>query len=83
MAKINYSEINVKAATITGALVGFLCWVFGSLIGFTNISMYGFVGYYMIGYAGFAVLYLIFLIVIGAIIGLLIAMIYNWALKLK
>lgn len=87
MAKISYPEINVKAAIIAGAVLGFLFWVFGLGIGFASMPMYGFMGgmmgYYMVGYAGFVVVYFISLIVIGAILGLLIAIAYNWALKLK
>lgn len=87
MVKVNYSAINVKAATITGAVVGFIFWIFGLAMGFTSMPMYGFMngmmGYYMAGYAGFVGLYFLSLIIIGAIIGLLIAVIYNWALKLK
>jgi hypothetical protein len=87
MAKISYPEINVKAAIITGGFLGLLFWLVGLTMGFAGMPMYGFMsgmmGYYMVGYSSFVGVYFIFLIVIGAILGLLIAMAYNWALKLK
>ncbi|MDE2217305.1 MAG: hypothetical protein KGJ87_09135 [Planctomycetota bacterium] len=83
-----FSQINVRAATITGAAVGLLCWLFGAGIGFASMPMYGFVsggmmGYYMMGYSGYAVLYLITLGIVGALVGAIIGFVYNWALRLK
>lgn len=84
MAKISYSEINVKAATITGAVIGFLAW----LIMFPWYTMTGFGSYgvmgYMMGYFStvFSPLSVIVSIICGAIAGVIIAVMYNWALKL-
>jgi len=83
-----FSQINVRAAAITGAVVGGACWLLGAGIGFGGMPMYGFVsggmmGYYMMGYSGYAVLYLIALGIIGAIVGAIIGIVYNWALRLK
>ena len=89
MAK-TFSEINVKAATITGAVVGVACWLFGFGIGFNSMPMYGFTSgmmgsYNMMGYAPSYVIvpYFLVLIVTGAIVGAIIGIVYNWALKLK
>lgn len=85
--EMGFSQINVKAATITGGVVGFLCWLFGLGIGFNSMPIYGFMSsmmsYYMMGYSNFAILYLITLIVVGAILGGIIAIVYNWSLTLK
>lgn len=82
-----FSQINVKAATITGAVVGFLCWILGLILGFGSMPMYGFIngmmGYYMMGYSSFAGLYFAVLIITGAILGAIIGVVYNWALKIK
>ncbi|MDE1828390.1 MAG: hypothetical protein KGH65_04480 [Candidatus Micrarchaeota archaeon] len=83
-----FSQINVKAAAITGAAVGLLCWLLGAGIGFSGMPMYGFLnggmmGYYMMGSSGYAVLYLITLGIVGAVVGAIIGFVYNWALKLK
>lgn len=87
MVKNIFSEINVKAATVTGAVIGLLCWLFGFGIGFGNMPMYGFVngmmGYYMMGYSSYVALYFLALVVVGAVIGFAIAIVYNWTLKLK
>ncbi len=94
MAK-NFSEINVKAATITGGALGLLCWL---LVIPYSASGYGIMGY-MTGYNSgsnvisgtgmmdifhnYSPLSIVIDIVLGAIAGALIALIYNWALKLK
>ena len=44
MAKQTFSGISLKAATITGAIVGFLCWLL--------VIPYSFSGYGMTGYYG-------------------------------
>lgn len=87
-----FAEINVKAAALAGAAVGFLSWLFGIGFGFAGMPMYGFMttmmggynmmGYYY-GYASFAVVYFIALIVIGALLGAVVSLVYNWVLKLK
>ena len=85
MAKSNYSGINVNAATITGAVIGFL----GGLL---MVLWYGIMGFntygamrYMIGYAGSVVwpLFIIISIISGAVAGAIIGWIYNWAITLK
>ncbi|HIH08880.1 MAG TPA: hypothetical protein HA237_05940 [Candidatus Diapherotrites archaeon] len=78
-----FSQISAKAAAITGAVLGFLCGLF-------SIGMVGMMG---LNYAGFTMMggaysYLgwftaIYGLVIGAIVGGLIAIVYNWALSLK
>ena len=93
MAK-TFSEINVKAATITGAILGFLCWL---LVIPYSYSGYGLMGY-MMGYGSnvvtngtymmdifhnYSPLSILVDIVLGVIIGAIIAIIYNWTLKLK
>lgn len=50
MAK-TFSEINVKAAAITGAILGFLCWL---LVIPYSYSGYGLMGY-MMGYGPYYV----------------------------
>lgn len=85
MAKINFSVINVRAATITGAIFGFLCWLLFTPYG---TPYYGIMGYmmgystYMMGVFHYSPLSILTDIVLGAIAGALIAIIYNWALKL-
>ncbi len=95
MAKKQFPEIGVKAAVITGAFVGLLLWVLGVAAGFGNMPIYSFaysmmggygygygmMGYY--GYAGIAAVYLAILAAAGALAGAVIAVVYNWALKLK
>lgn len=93
MAK-TFAEINVKAAAITGAVLGFLCWL---LVIPYSYSGYGLMGY-MMGYGANAVYngtymmdifhnyspYSILLdVVLGAIAGTIIGVVYNLALKLK
>lgn len=86
MAKNNYSEINVKAATITGAIIGVLCWLFMiPWYGMMGVNAYyGTMGY-MMGYANSVVgpLSVVIAIICGAIAGAVIGWIYNWALKLR
>ena len=89
MAK-TFSEINAKAAAITGAAVGAACWFLGFGVGFNSMPMYGFTyglmgGYSMMGYVpSYAIaLYFLVLIITGAITGAIIGIVYNWALKLR
>ncbi len=74
-----FSEINVKAATITGAILGLLCWLL--------VVPYGFVGYGMMGYGSafrvYGLLSVVLDAALGAIAGAVIGIIYNLALKLK
>lgn len=76
MAKQVFSEINAKAATITGAILGFLCWLLvtpflGAFGMMANIfHTYGLVA-------------LVISVVGGGLIGVVLAVLYNWALKLK
>ena len=87
MAKSNYSRINVRAATITGAIIGFLFWLFMvPWYGMMGFNTYGAMGYMMGGYAGSVVgwpLYIIIAIICGAIAGAVIGLVYNWAITLK
>ena len=94
MEKRGFSRVNARAATIAGGIAGFLFWIFGVGVGFSGMPMYGFMasvmgsysygmmGYYY-GYPSFAAVYLIALVVTGAIFGAIIGAVYNWALKLK
>ena len=86
MAKSNYSRINVRAATITGAIIGFLFWLFMvPWYGMIGFNTYGAMGYVMGGYAGFVIgsLSIIIAIICGAIVGAVIGLVYNWAITLK
>ncbi len=87
-----FSEINVKAAAIAGAILGFLCWL---LVIPYGVSGYGMMGY-MMGYlypAGstgmvdifhnYSPLSILLDVVLGALAGAAIGWAYNWALKLK
>lgn len=83
MAKKSFLEINVKAAAITGAIIGFLASLFA-------VAWYGMVGTgygimgYMMGYAPsllVAPLIVVEAVICGAITGALIALLYNWLLK--
>ncbi len=84
----------MKAATITGGILGFLCWF---LVIPYSYSGYGMIGY-MMGYGPIGVvnqpymmdifhnyspLSIVLDVIIGAVLGALIAILYNWALKLK
>ncbi len=82
-----FSQINTKAAAITGAVFGFIMWLFVMPFGFSGMGTgyYGMMGY-MIGYAsypGLGFLSVIFGVIIGAIGGAIIAVVYNWSLTLK
>ena len=86
MAKTAYSKINLKAAAITGAVIGFLCSLFGMMmIGFgMTPMMYGFTNGAYSGYSwpsAFFLYFIIYMTVVGAIIGALIAVTYNYALE--
>ncbi len=93
MTKSNYSGISMRAATITGGLIGFLFWLFMVLLyGTMGFNTYGALGYMMGGYAGSVVgwplyimiaIILIIAIISGAIAGAVIGWIYNWAITLK
>ncbi len=127
MAKQNFPEINVKAAVVTGSVLGFICWL---LVIPYSYSGYGLIGYMMGGYGGYtnyspagymmgnyahysnatfgymmngvfhtydgtgyypvmdifhnySPLSILLDILLGAVAGVLIAWVYNWALKLK
>ncbi len=108
MAKQTFSEISVKAAAITGAVIGFLCWLlfisfsfsgygtvgyfggYGMMNGYTGYMMNGIfypyngTGYYPNGdvFHSYGIASVIIDIVLGALAGLAIALVYNWALKL-
>ena len=85
-------QISVKASTITGAVIGFLWGLFSALSGtlfrpsfygrgfnYTNVT-----GYPMThAYAGLGWLAVVVGIVGGAIIGVIIAFVYNWAAKMR
>ncbi|MFA4907966.1 MAG: hypothetical protein WC602_06855 [archaeon] len=87
MAKVQWLELNVKAAAITGAVIGFLCGLFN---GFAYGGIAGY-GYGMMGYGygmmsgygyGFGALgSAVFGIIAGAIVFGAIAWVYNYALK--
>ncbi|MDE1833644.1 MAG: hypothetical protein KGH58_04470 [Candidatus Micrarchaeota archaeon] len=95
MAAGRFSEISIRAAAITGAVLGFLCWLlvmpYGALSGGAH---YGIMGY-MMGYYGGTATYpsaaiggiwalsVLFGAIGGAIAGAVLAVVYNWALKLK
>ncbi|MDE1860211.1 MAG: hypothetical protein KGH72_00660 [Candidatus Micrarchaeota archaeon] len=123
MAKQTFPVINVKAAAITGAVIGFLCWLLVIPLGFSGYGMMGYFGGYgtmnyrymgymmggvfhnaTFGYMMNGVFYpynatgyyptgdifhsysfasVIIDIVLGALAGLAIALVYNWALKFK
>ena len=83
MAKTAYSKINLKAAVITGAVIGFLCSLFGMIIGFGMMPMYGFMNAYA-GYSlssAFFLYFIIYAVVVGAVIGALISATYNYVLE--
>ena len=121
MAKQTFSEISVKAAAITGAVIGFLCWLLFISFSFSGYGTVGYFGGYgmMNGYTGYMVgsvfhnatfgymmngifypyngtehypngdvfhsygiASVIIDIVLGALAGLAIALVYNLALKL-
>ncbi|MDE1857156.1 MAG: hypothetical protein KGH98_03690 [Candidatus Micrarchaeota archaeon] len=91
MAKPKYPDINVRAAAITGAILGFLCWLLVIPYG----AGYGMMGY-MMGYSygtsatygmglfhNYSPLSIFADIVLGAIAGAVIGIVYNWALRLR
>ncbi|MFH0714884.1 MAG: hypothetical protein V1847_03840 [Candidatus Diapherotrites archaeon] len=78
-----FSKISVKAATITGAVLGVLCGIFWSAWGMTGLS---YAGMGMMGalFGAWGVAGAIIAnVILGAIVGALIGIIYNWALSLK
>ena len=89
MAKVNYSGINVKAAAITGGAVGFFCWLLiipqGSY-GYMY-SMMGYITGYgtgmMGGFGSYGLLLIILDVALGAMLGIVIALVYNWAITMK
>ena len=78
-----FSQISVKAAAITGAVLGFLCGLFS--IGMVGMMGLPYAGMTMMGgsYSVLGWLTAIYGLVIGAVVGGLIAIVYNWALSLK
>lgn len=78
-----FSKISAKAATITGAILGFLCGLFS--IGMTGMMGPAYAGITMMGWAYSTMGWLaaIYGLVSGAIAGALIAVVYNWALSLR
>ncbi|MDE1823845.1 MAG: hypothetical protein KGI00_01915 [Candidatus Micrarchaeota archaeon] len=115
MAKA-FSEINVKAAAITGAVIGFLCWLlvipysfpgygmmgpasgnypyYGGMMGYPYNGSgaaypyyYGMMGYMsnMMGGAfhNYSAGSILLDVILGAVAGALIGILYNWLLKLK
>lgn len=79
------TQINVKAAAIAGAALGFLWFLFSTPYGMmSGVSYYGMMGYVM-GYAypGFGFASVIIGAIVGAIAGAVVAFVYNWATKLK
>lgn len=67
-----FSEINVRAAAITGATAGFVFWIFSGYIGFTIGLGYGWG-------AGSAII----LVIVWTVLAVVVASIYNWALGMK
>ncbi len=55
MSKQTFSGISVKAAAITGAVIGFLCWLLVIPFSFSGYGMMGYPGGYgmMNGYTGY------------------------------
>ncbi|MDE1854918.1 MAG: hypothetical protein KGH57_01175 [Candidatus Micrarchaeota archaeon] len=78
-------QINVKAAAIAGAVLGFLWFLFSTPYGVMGgLGYYGMMGY-MMGYAysGFGFVSVVLGAIIGAVAGAVVAIVYNWAAKLK
>ena len=73
--KHSFSEINVKAATITGTILGFLCWVAGTVV-------YSLTGYGASVFHGYSLFPAALGVVLGAIGGAALGIIYNWTLKI-
>ncbi len=86
MAKQAFLEIDIRAAAIAGAVIGFFWWLFAAPFGMagTGFGTYGFMGE-MMGYAysGLGFVGVLLGAVIGGIAGALVAVLYNWALRLK
>lgn len=84
MAKGNFYEINIKAAVVAGAVIGLLFFLLMMPYG---VSAYGMMGYMYGTFHSVGVGYLLLMAVVGliygAITGAIIAIVYNWALKLK
>jgi len=78
-----FLQISAKAAAITGAVLGFLCGLFS--IGIVGMMGMPYAGFTMMGaaYSSLGWLTAIYGLVIGAIAGILTAIVYNWALSLK
>lgn len=78
---MRFSEINVKAAAVTGAFVGVLCWLLVFPFGYSNYGMMGYMFRYPFhALSGFSI---IIGLVAGTIFGAAVALAYNWALKLE
>ena len=79
MAKKSYSEVNIKAAIITGGIVGFIWSLLAAL--FTG-SMMGAYGYGMMqGYGAGGIVFVAFATIFFALGFGFIALVYNHALK--
>ena len=78
-----FSQINIKAAAITGAALGFLCGLFA--IGMVGMMGRNYSGFAMMGgaYSYMGGLTAIYGLIIGAVMGTVISIVYNWALSLK
>ncbi len=87
----NFIEINVKAAAIAGAVIGLLGWVAAfSWLGMMGGGTYGMMGYtggyqssQPYAYAQLSVFSLAMMVVLFAALGVIVAYVYNWALRLK
>lgn len=78
-----FYRINQKAATITGAVIGFFGWL-GMMPYMSAGYPYGMMGYMMgYSYSGFGLVSVVIGAILGAIAGFVIAAVYNWALGLK
>lgn len=89
MAKTSYSELNVNAAAITGGVIGFLCWLL-IIPQVSSSYTYGMIGYIasygtgmMGGVGSYGLLSIILDVALGAMLGIVVALVYNWAIKLK
>ena len=77
MAKKNYAELSVKAATITGGVLGFV----SSLLVLLSVGGMGMMGYGMMSGYGGGILTVIIATATWAIVFAVIAIVYNYALK--
>ncbi len=94
-AKMAFSQLSVKAAAISGAVIGLIGGIFSALFRTsyraspylvrTGLNATNVTGYPTMVHSsgGFGFLAIIFGLIGGAIVGAVIAWVYNWALKLK